>query len=69
MISLREVPLSGDDWVDWTFKQFVFFLRKETLAIKRKKKAFGPGQPSSESYPRTNATRGWTGRAWYRDYH
>jgi len=45
MISLREVPLSGDDWVDWTFKQFVFFLRKETLAIKRKKKLLDPDNP------------------------
>ena len=40
MISLREVPLSGDDWIDWTFKQFVFFLRRETLRIKRKKRLY-----------------------------
>ncbi len=38
MISLRDVPLSGDELTDWVFKQFVFFLRRETLHIKRKKR-------------------------------
>ncbi len=38
MISLREVPLSGDKLTDWVFKQFVFFLRRETLHIKRKRR-------------------------------
>ncbi len=38
MISLRDVPLSGDELTDWVFKQFIFFLRKETLHIKRKKR-------------------------------
>lgn len=42
MISLREVPLSGDNLVDWIFKQFVFFLRRETLYIKRKKRLLNP---------------------------
>ncbi|MBI2058021.1 MAG: hypothetical protein HYT63_03535 [Candidatus Yanofskybacteria bacterium] len=42
MVSLREVPLSGDKLVDWIFKQFVFFLRKETLAVKRKKRLLDP---------------------------
>lgn len=42
MISLRDVPLSGDNLVDWVFKQFVFFLRRETLSIERKKKLRDP---------------------------
>ncbi len=42
MISLREVPLSGDKLLDWIFKQFVFFLRRETLRIKRKKRLCYP---------------------------
>ncbi len=42
MISLRSVPLSGDKLVDWVFKQFIFFLRRETLAIKRKKRLLDP---------------------------
>ena len=35
--SLAHLPRSGDKLVDWIFKQFVFFLRRETLRIKRKK--------------------------------
>lgn len=42
MISLRNVPLSGDKLVDWIFKQFIFFLRRETLYIKRKKRLLNP---------------------------
>lgn len=42
MVSLRDVPLSGDRLTDWIFKQFIFFLRKETLAIKRKKRLLDP---------------------------
>src|SRR3989344_7989102 len=38
MASLRKVPLSGDSLTDWIFKQFFFFLQKETLRIKRKKR-------------------------------
>ena len=38
MASLRKVPLSGDNLTDWIFKQFFFFLQKETLRIKRKKR-------------------------------
>jgi len=38
MISLRAVPLSGDKLTDWIFKQFIIFLRRETLRIKRKKR-------------------------------
>jgi hypothetical protein len=36
--SLAHLPRSGDKLVDWIFKQFVFFLRKETTHIKRKKR-------------------------------
>ncbi len=35
---LRDVPRSGDALVDWILKQFVFFLRKETVRLKRKKR-------------------------------
>ena len=42
MISLRAVPLSGDKLTDWIFKQFIFFLQKETLSIKRKKRLMDP---------------------------
>lgn len=45
MISLRKVPLSGDKLTDWIFKQFLFFLRKETLSIKRKKRLLDPYDP------------------------
>lgn len=45
MISLRKVPLSGDGLVDWIFKQFIFFLRRETLRIKRKKRLLNPDDP------------------------
>jgi len=45
MISLREVPLSGDKLTDWVFKQFIFFLRRETLIIKRKKRLLNPADP------------------------
>lgn len=45
MISLREVPLSGDKLVDWIFKQFIFFLRRETLHIKRMKGLLNPNDP------------------------
>lgn len=38
MISLRQVPLSGDKLTDWIFKQFIVFLQRETLRIKRKKR-------------------------------
>jgi len=37
-IFLKDVPRSGDKLVDWIFKQFIFFLRRETLRIKRKKR-------------------------------
>ena len=42
MTSLRDVPLSGDKLTDWVFKQFVFFLRRTTLNIKRKKRLLNP---------------------------
>ncbi len=42
MINLRQVPLSGDKLTDWIFKQFVFFLRRETLYIKRRKRLLNP---------------------------
>ncbi|MBI2063628.1 MAG: hypothetical protein HYT65_01390 [Candidatus Yanofskybacteria bacterium] len=42
MISLRDVPLSGDKLTDWVFKQFIFFIRRETLYIKRKKRLLNP---------------------------
>ncbi len=42
MVSLRQVPLSGDKLIDWVFKQFIFFLRRETLHIKRKKRLLNP---------------------------
>lgn len=45
MISLRDVPLSGDGLTDWIFKQFIFFLRKETLKIKRKKRLVSFNDP------------------------
>ncbi len=37
---LAQVPRSGDKLVDWVFKQFVFFLRKETVRIKSKQFVF-----------------------------
>lgn len=42
MINLGQVPLSGDKLVDWVFKQFIFFIRRETLSIKRKKRLLNP---------------------------
>lgn len=42
MVSLRDVPLSGDSLTDWIFKQFIFYLRKETIHIKRKRKLLDP---------------------------
>lgn len=42
MISLKNVPLSGDKLTDWIFKQFILLLRKETLHIKRKKRLLNP---------------------------
>jgi hypothetical protein len=38
--ALTLVPLSGDRFIDWTFKQFVIFLRRETLHIKRKRNVY-----------------------------
>lgn len=38
MISLREVPLSGDRLLDWVFKQFIVFLNRKTVYIIRKKR-------------------------------
>jgi hypothetical protein len=46
--ALTQVPLSGDKLVDWVFKQFVFFLRRETLRIKRKRRLRSPDDPSRE---------------------
>ena len=45
MLSLRKVPLSGDKLVDWIFKQFIVFLRRETLSIKRKKRLIDSDDP------------------------
>lgn len=42
MISMCNIPLSGDNLTDWIFKQFVFFLRRETLNIKRRKRLSDP---------------------------
>lgn len=62
MISLREVPLSGDELTDWIFKQFMFFLRRETLHIKRKKRLLDEhrraikGLMESESVPKLEIT-------------
>lgn len=39
---MRDVPLNGDELVNWVFKQFVFFLRRETLHIKRRKRLSDP---------------------------
>jgi hypothetical protein len=36
--SLARLPRSGDKLVDWIFKQFVFFLRRETLQVRRKRR-------------------------------
>jgi hypothetical protein len=46
---LAQVPRSGDKLVDWVFKQFVFFLRKETVRIKRKRYVFLPSDPHREA--------------------
>lgn len=45
MTNLRKVPLSGDKLTDWVFKQFIFFLRRETLRIKRKKRLLDTDNP------------------------
>ena len=49
MVSLRRVPLSGDELVDWVFKQFIFFLSRKTLHIKRKKRLLDPDDKSHRS--------------------
>lgn len=46
--SLARLPRSGDKLVDWIFKQFVFFLRRETLHIKRKRRLRSPDDPHRE---------------------
>lgn len=62
MVSLREVPLSGDELTDWIFKQFIFFLRRETLHIKRKKRLLDErrrvmkGLMESKSVPKLEIT-------------
>lgn len=43
--SLARLPRSGDKLVDWIFKQFVFFLRRETLRIKRKRYVYDKEDP------------------------
>jgi hypothetical protein len=43
--ALTRIPRSGDALVDWIFKQFVFFLRKETIRIKRKRYVFDSDDP------------------------
>lgn len=42
---LNRLPCSGDKLVDWVFKQFVFFLRREALHIKRKRRLVNPNDP------------------------
>ena len=37
-ILLSDVPLSGDKLLDWVVKQFTFFLKKEKIKIKRKRR-------------------------------
>jgi len=40
-----DLPHSGDRMVDWVFMQFVTFLRRETLRIRRKKRLVDPDDP------------------------
>ena len=42
MISLREVPLSGDDLTDWHFKEVVALLRKNNVLVERRKRVMDP---------------------------
>lgn len=43
--SLARLPRSGDKLVDWIFKQFVFFLRKETVQVRRKRRVVDKDDP------------------------
>jgi hypothetical protein len=62
MVRLRDTPTSGDKLVDWVFKQFIFFLRRETLHIKRKKRLLNDhrrairGLMDPESQPKIEIT-------------
>ena len=47
-LNLRHVPLSGHELTDFIFKEFIFFLRKETLRIKRKKRLVNPNDPHGQ---------------------
>lgn len=38
-------PRSGDPMVDWVFMQFVQFLRRETIQVRRKKRLCDPQDP------------------------
>ncbi|HXV27018.1 MAG TPA: hypothetical protein VD862_03300 [Candidatus Paceibacterota bacterium] len=40
---------SGDRLTDWFFRQFVHFLRKETIRIKRKRRLVNPDDPHRQA--------------------
>jgi hypothetical protein len=46
--SLARLPRSGDKLVDWIFKQFVFYLRRETMRIRRKRRLVLEDDPKRE---------------------
>ena len=47
--SAARLPRSGDRLTDWFFRQFVHFLRKETVCIKRKRRLVNPDDPHREA--------------------
>lgn len=42
MVLLRDVPRSGNWFIDWVFKEYALVLRKKTTRIKRKKGLLDP---------------------------
>ncbi len=60
--NLTTLPLSGDRLTDWIFKQFVFFLRRETLQIRRKKRLVDPDDPHRKAVRGLMDPAGHTGR-------
>lgn len=49
MVSLREVPLSGDELTDWVFQELVLTLRKRNVWVKRKKRLMDPDKRQRRS--------------------
>lgn len=46
--NLRKLPMSGNWLTDWIFKQFVVFLRKKTLKVRRKRYLVDPAASRRE---------------------